>query len=91
MDIGGDCGTVGVAVIMLTAVARVAALIRINLYNCVFDGGICGLCSIFGGTRCVGSGSGGDDNSDYGGPSLYHHHYYHYNKHTHNQHHTVYT
>ena len=54
MDIGGDCGTVGVAVIMLTAVARVAALIRINLYNCVFDGGICGLCSIFGGTCCVG-------------------------------------
>ena len=91
MDIGGDCGTVGVAVIMLTAVARVAALIRINLYNCVFDGGICGLCSIFGGTCCVGSGSGGDDNSDYGGPSLYHQHYYHYNKHTHNHHHTAYT
>ena len=43
MDIGGDCGTVGVVVMMVMAVARVAALIRINLFNCVFGGDICGI------------------------------------------------
>ena len=91
MDIGGDCGTVGVVVMMVTAVARVAALIRINLFNCVFGGGICGNCSISGGICCVASGRGSDGNSDYGGPSLSHHHYYHYNKHTHNHHYTAYT
>ena len=37
MDIGGNCGTAGIMVMMVTAVARVAALIRINLYNCVFE------------------------------------------------------
>ena len=46
MDFGGDCGTatgtVGVVVMMVTAVARVAALIRIKLFNCVYGGGICG-------------------------------------------------
>ena len=30
MDIGGDCGTVGVVVMMVTAVTRVAAFIRIT-------------------------------------------------------------
>ena len=30
MDIGGDCGTVGVVVMMVTAVAGVAAFIRIT-------------------------------------------------------------
>ena len=83
MDVGGDCGTVGVVVIMVTAVARVAALIRINLFNCVFGGGICGICSIFDGICCVASGSCSYGNSDYGGPSFCNHHYYHYKKHTH--------
>ena len=30
MDIGGDCGTVGVVVMIMTAVARVAAFIIIT-------------------------------------------------------------
>ena len=30
MDIGGNCGLVGVMVMMVTAVAWIAALIRIN-------------------------------------------------------------
>ena len=66
MDVGGDCGTVGVVVIMVTAVARVAALIRINLFNCVFGGGICCICSNCGGICCFASGSGSDSNIDYG-------------------------
>ena len=48
MDIGGDCGIVLVVVMIVTAVARVAALIRINLFYCVFGGGICVICSICG-------------------------------------------
>ena len=43
MDIGGNCGLVGLMVMMGTAVARIAALVRINLFNCVFGGGICGI------------------------------------------------
>ena len=42
MDIDGDCGIVLVVVMIVTAVARVAALIRINLYYFVLGGGICG-------------------------------------------------
>ena len=90
MDISGDCGTatgtVGVVVMMLTDVARVAALIRIKLFNCVFGGGICSICS---GISCVPSGSGSDGNSYYGGPSLSLHYNYKYNKHTHNHNHTT--
>ena len=63
-------------------------LIRNNLFNFVFSGGICSIC---GGICCVASCSGSYGNSDYGGPSLSHHHYYHYNKHTHNHHRTAYT
>ena len=78
MDIVGDCGTatgtVGVVVMMVTAVARVAALIRIKLFNCLVGGGICDIFSIFGGICCVVFGSGRDFDSDYGGPSLSHHH-----------------
>ena len=33
MDIVGDCCKVGVVVMMVTAVARVAALIRIDLFS----------------------------------------------------------
>ena len=69
MDIGGDCGIVLVVVMIVTAVARVAALIRINLFYCVFGGGICGICIICGGNCCVASGSGSDGKSDYGGSS----------------------
>ena len=43
MDIGGNCGLVGVIVMTVTADARIAALIRINLFNCVFGGDICGI------------------------------------------------
>ena len=78
MDIGGNCGTAGIMVMMVTAVARVAALIEINLFNCVFGGGICGICIICGGNCCVASGSGSDSKNYYGGSSLSHHHYYHY-------------
>ena len=67
-DIIGDCGTVGVVGMMVTAVARVAALIRINLFYYVFGGGICGICSICDGIFCVASSSGIDGNSDYDGP-----------------------
>ena len=45
MDIGGDCGIVLVIVMIAVAVARVASLIRINLFYCVFGGGIGGICS----------------------------------------------
>ena len=78
MDIGSDCDIVLVVVMIVTAVAKVAALIRINLFYCVFGGGICGNCTISGGICCVASGSGSDGNSDYGGPSFCNHHYYHY-------------
>ena len=64
-------------------------LIRNNLFNFVFGGGICGICSICGGICCIASGSGSYGNIDYGGPSFSHHHSYHYNKHTHNHHHTA--
>ena len=77
MDIGGDWGLVGVMVMMVTAVARMAALIRINLFNCVFGGGICGICSICVGICCVASGSGSEGNINYGGPYLSHNNYYH--------------
>ena len=46
--------------VTVTAVVRVAALIRSNLSNCMFGGGICDISSIC----CVGSGSGGGVNSD---------------------------
>ena len=63
MDIGGDCGIVLLVLMIVTAVARVAALIRINLFYCVFGGGICGICSNCGVICCLASGSG---NSYYG-------------------------
>ena len=46
MDIGGDCGIVLVVVMIVTAVTRVAALIRINIFVCVF-GGICSNCGAY--------------------------------------------
>ena len=66
MDIGGDCGIVLLVLMIVTAVARVAALIRINLFYCVFGGGICGICSNCGGICCLASGISSDGNSDYG-------------------------
>ena len=51
--------------VTVTAVVRVAALIRSNLSNCMFEGGICDICSICG----VGSGSGSDIGFD-GGRSI---------------------
>ena len=66
-------------VVTVTAVLRVAALIRSNLSNCKFGGGICDICSMCG----VGSGSG--VNSGCGGSSLSHHHHHHqYHQHNHN-------
>ena len=44
--------------VTVTAVVRVAALIRSNLSNCMFGGGICDICSICD----VRSGSGGGVN-----------------------------
>ena len=61
MDIDGDCGIVLVVVMIVTAVARVSALIRINLYYFVLSGGICGICSVI---CCLANGS--YCNSDYG-------------------------
>ena len=63
MDIGGDCGIVLVVVMIVTAVARVAAFIRVNLFYCVFGGVICSNC---GGIGCLASGSVSDGNRDYG-------------------------
>ena len=77
MDIGCNCGTAGIMVMIVTAVARVAALSEINLFNCVFGGGICGICIICVGIFCVASGSGNEGYSNYGGPYLSHHNYYH--------------
>ena len=65
MDISGDCGIV-VVVMIVMAVTRVAALIRINLFYCEFCGGICGIGSNCGGICCLSSGSSIDGNSDYG-------------------------
>ena len=64
MDIGGDCGIVLVVVMIVMAVARMAALIRIILFYCVFGGGIGGIYSNCGGICCLAIGS--DGNSDYG-------------------------
>ena len=66
INIGGDCGIVLVVMIIVTAVARVAALIRINLFYCVFVSGIFGISSNCGGICCLASGSGSDGNCDYG-------------------------
>ena len=63
MDIGSDCDIVLVVVMIVTAVARVSALIRINLFYCVFGGGICGIC---GGICYLATGSGSYGNRDYG-------------------------
>ena len=63
---------------MVTAVVRMAALIRSNLSNCMFGGGIYGICSICGVICCVGSGSGVNDGCV--GSSLSHHHYYNYHQ-----------
>ena len=38
----------GGVVVTVTAVVRVAALIRSNLSNCMFRGGICDICRICG-------------------------------------------
>ena len=65
MDIGGDCGIVLVVVMIAMAVARVEALIRINLFYCVFGGGICCICNNCGGICCLASGSASDSKSDY--------------------------
>ena len=70
--------------VTMTLVVRVAALIRINLSNCMFGGGICDICSICG----VGSGSGGGNILVVGLLSLsHHHHHYQYYQHNHNHHH----
>ena len=66
MDFGCDCGIVLVVVIIVTAVARVAALIRINLFYCVFGGGIFGIRNNCGGISCLASGNGSYGNGDYG-------------------------
>ena len=78
MDIGSDCCIVGVVVVLVMAVSRVASLIRGNLFTCMFGGGFCGLCSICGGICCLCNGSGSDGRSDYAGSWFFHHHYYHY-------------
>ena len=52
MDIGGDCGIVLVLVMIVMAVARVAALIRISIFVCVF-GGICSNCGFVGNSGLV--------------------------------------
>ena len=36
MDIGGDCGKVRLVLVMVTTVAKLAALIRGKLFNCMF-------------------------------------------------------
>ena len=74
MGIGGD-GDIVVVIEILTAVVRVAVVIRSNLSNCMFGGGICG----------VGRGSG--VNSGCGGSTFSHHHHYYYHQHHHNHHH----
>ena len=71
MDIGSVCGSLGLVVIMVTAVARVAALIRIYLSTCVLGGGSSGICIICGGFCYVYSGSVRDGQSNYGGPSYF--------------------
>ena len=53
MDINGNCGTVGLVVMMVMAVERVAALIGINLFDCVFSGGISVVCIICGVICCA--------------------------------------
>ena len=71
--------------VTVTTVVRVVALIRSNLSTCMFDGGICDLCSICG----VDSGSGGGDSSVCVGFSLshIHHHYQNYQlNHNHRNH-----
>ena len=58
--------------VTVTAVVRVAALIRSNLSNCLFGGGICDICSISGVVVVFFS--------------LSHHHYQYY-QHNPNHHH----